>query len=78
VRWVPEAVSALFHYHTVQDEFVLVLQGNPTVVIGGEEHQLVPGDCVGFKAGTGIAHQLVNRTQANVTYIEIGDRVASY
>jgi uncharacterized cupin superfamily protein len=35
---------------------------------------LNPGDCYGFKAGTGIAHQLVNRSQESVTYLEIGDR----
>ena len=71
----PGAVSALYHYHSVQDEFVFVLQGSPTVLIGGEEYQLEPGDCIGFKAGTGVAHQVVNRTQEIVSYLEIGDRV---
>jgi uncharacterized cupin superfamily protein len=70
----PGAVSALLHYHTVQDEFVFILEGNPTVVIGNEEYQLAPGDCVGFKAGTGVPHQVANRTQEVVAYIEVGDR----
>lgn len=33
-----------------------------------------PGDCFGFPAGTGLAHQLVNRGDATVSYLEIGDR----
>jgi uncharacterized cupin superfamily protein len=30
--------------------------------------------CAGFKAGTGDGHHLVNRTNADVVYLEIGDR----
>ena len=41
-------------------------------VDSGEAH----GDCVGFKAGTRIAHQVVNRTDKRVTYIEVGDRLS--
>ena len=29
---------------------------------------------MGFKAGTGIGHQLINRSEEVVVYIEIGDR----
>ena len=71
----PGAASALYHCHRVQDEFVFVLQGTATVVFGDEEFQLSPGDCMGFKAGTEIGHQVVNRTDQIVTYIEVGDRL---
>ena len=70
----PGAVSALIHWHSVQDEFVYVLEGTATVVFGDTEYQLAPGDCIGFKAGTGIAHHVVNRTDELVTIIEVGDR----
>jgi uncharacterized cupin superfamily protein len=70
----PGAMSALAHSHSKQDEFIFVLEGTPTLVIGKEEFSLNPGDCYGFKAGTGIAHQLINRSEENVTYLEIGDR----
>jgi uncharacterized cupin superfamily protein len=33
-----------------------------------------PGTCAGFKAGSGDAHYLVNRTGADVVYLEAGDR----
>lgn len=70
----PGAVSALLHHHSQQDEFILVLTGTPTLILDQEEFVLNPGDCYGLKAGTGIAHQLVNRSQEPVTYLEIGDR----
>lgn len=70
----PGAVSAVLHYHTTQDEFIFVLDGTLTLVADEEEFQLAAGDCMGFKAGTGIAHQLVNRSPNPATYIEIGDR----
>jgi uncharacterized cupin superfamily protein len=44
-------------------------------VLGQEEFILQPGDCYGFKAGAGVAHQLVNRSEGRVTYLEIGDRI---
>jgi uncharacterized cupin superfamily protein len=70
----PGAVSALAHSHSKQDEFIFVLKGTPTLVLGEDEFTLNPGDCYGLKAATGIAHQLVNQTGENVTYLEIGDR----
>jgi uncharacterized cupin superfamily protein len=70
----PGATSALAHSHSRQDEFIFVLEGTPTLRLGEAEYILQPGDCYGFKSGTGIAHQLVNRSNAEVTYLEIGDR----
>jgi uncharacterized cupin superfamily protein len=70
----PGAVSALAHSHSQQDEFIYVLEGTPTLVLGEQEFLLSAGDCYGFKAGTGMAHQLVNRSQSTVTYLEMGDR----
>lgn len=70
----PGAMSALAHSHSQQDEFIFVLEGTPTLLLGKEEFILHPGECYGLKAGTGIAHQLVNQSHENVTYLEIGDR----
>lgn len=70
----PGAISALLHHHSKQDEFVYILSGTPTLLVDGREHLLKPGDCCGFKAGTGVGHQLINRTQQVVLYLEIGDR----
>ena len=71
----PGAVSALRHAHAVQDEFVYVLEGHPTLRTDEGATVLSPGQCVGFRGGTGNAHHLVNETGATVVYLEVGDRV---
>ena len=38
--------------------------------------QLEPGMCAGFRAGVENGHHLINRTDAPVTYLEIGSRNA--
>ncbi len=73
-RLAPNAMSALRHSHTKQDEFVYILQGNPTLRTDEGATQLSPGMCAGFEAGTGDAHHLVNETNEDVVYLEIGDR----
>jgi uncharacterized cupin superfamily protein len=70
----PGAMSALRHAHTKQDEFVYILEGHPTLVTDEGEAVLKPGMCAGFKAGTGNGHHLINRTQRDVVYLEVGDR----
>jgi uncharacterized cupin superfamily protein len=70
------ASSALRHAHTKQDEFVYVLQGRPTLHTDEGRTRLSPGMCAGFKAGTGNAHRLVNETEEEVVYLEVGDRTA--
>jgi uncharacterized cupin superfamily protein len=70
---LPGAQSSLLHRHSRQDEFIYVLQGTPTLVTDAGESLLQPGMCAGFPAG-GIAHHLVNRSNDEVIYLEIGDR----
>ena len=71
----PGAESALLHRHTKVDEFIFILEGEPTLVTDRGETLLGPGMCSGFAKG-GVAHHLVNRSGKDVTYLEIGDRVA--
>jgi uncharacterized cupin superfamily protein len=73
-RLTPGAISALRHAHTLQDEFIYVLEGHPTLVTDAGDTLLQPGMCAGFRAGTGDGHQLVNRTADDVVYLEVGDR----
>lgn len=73
-RLAPNAVSALRHAHTRQDEFVYILQGRPTLHTDEGRTELAPGMCAGFKAGTGNGHRLVNETDEDVVYLEVGDR----
>ena len=71
----PGGESALLHRHSRQDEFIYILDGKPTLVTETDELLLKPGMCAGFPAG-GRAHQLINRTDDDVIYLEIGDRSA--
>lgn len=73
-RILPGGESALRHAHARQDEFIYILDGEPTLVTGEGETPLKPGMCAGFKAGTGNGHRLVNRTDKDVVYLEAGDR----
>lgn len=73
-RLAPGAVSSLRHAHSRQDEFIYVLQGHPTLHTDRGATPLGPGDCAGFKAGTGDAHCLRNDTESPVVYLEVGDR----
>ena len=73
-RLAPGSLSALRHSHSMQDEFIYVLQGSPVLVTDVGDTQLHPGMCAGFKAGTGDGHQLVNRSDEDVVYLEVGDR----
>jgi uncharacterized cupin superfamily protein len=70
----PGSVSALLHHHTKQDEFIYIVSGNPTLVLDDREYPLRAGDCCGFKAGSGVGHQLLNRSSEPALYLEIGDR----
>jgi uncharacterized cupin superfamily protein len=67
--------SALHHRHSVQDEFVYVVEGRPTVVTDAGEVELSPGMCAGFPAN-GPAHHLENRTERDALVLEVGDRGA--
>jgi uncharacterized cupin superfamily protein len=73
-RLVPNAASALRHAHTKQDEFVYILQGHPTLHTDEGRTRLSPGMCAGFRAGTGNGHRLINETEEEVVYLEVGDR----
>ena len=75
-RLAPGGRSALRHAHARQDEFIYVLEGVATLVTDSGETQLLPGMCAGFKAGTGDAHNLVNRSKSDVVFLEVGDRSA--
>ncbi len=74
VRLVPGSCSALRHWHSCQDEFIYVLEGEVTLVTNSGEQVLKSGMAAGFPAGDADGHHLVNRTNADVVYLEIGDR----
>ncbi len=76
-RLKPGAASALRHWHHNEDEFVYMLEGEVVLVENEGETVLRPGDAAGFKAGVENGHHLVNRSDRDAVYLEIGTRAAS-
>ena len=62
LRLPPGQWSSQRHWHTAEDEFVYVLEGQVVLVTDAGEEVLRPGDCVGFKAGDPNGHHLQNRS----------------
>ena len=70
----PGAWSSQRHWHSHEDEFVLVLEGELTLVTDEGEQVLGPGMAAGFPAGAENGHHLINRGRAVASYLEVGDR----
>lgn len=71
----PGGQSALRHWHTKSDEFVYILEGKLTLVTDAGETLMLPGMCVGFKAGDSNGHHLINNTTKLAKFLVIGTRV---
>ncbi len=70
----PGAASALRHWHEKEDELIYMLEGEVVLMEDGGETVLKPGDAAGFKANNGNGHHLVNRSNRDAVYLEIGTR----
>lgn len=74
-RLTPGAVSSLHHRHSRQDEFIYVLEGEPTLFTDKGSMRLRPGMVAGF-AANGTAHHLQNDGDRDCLILEIGDRAS--
>src|SRR5579863_4639620 len=74
LRLAPGVWSSQRHWHSAEDEFVYVLEGEVVLVSDAGEEVLRAGECAGFKAGEADAHQLQNRTNVDAVLLEIGTR----
>ena len=70
----PGVWSSQRHWHTHEDEFVYVLQGEVVLVTDAGEEILQAGDCAGFKAGVRDGHCLQNRSDHPVQLLVVGSR----
>ena len=74
VRLPSGAASTQRHWHRRQDELVYVLEGEVVLLTDAGEQVLSAGMCAGFPAGSGDGHQLLNRSDRDARYLEVGDR----
>ena len=66
--------SSQRHWHTREDEFVWVLEGEVVLADDAGEQTLRAGDCAGFPAGERNGHHLQNRTDRDALLLTIGSR----
>ena len=72
----PGSWSSQRHWHSHEDEFVQVLEGEVVLVEDGGETVLRAGDCAAFPKGSGNGHHLINKSSAMAAYLEVGSRHA--
>ncbi len=61
------------HYHMLEEEHVLVLDGGMTVRLGEKSYVVGPGDYVCFPAGQQVGHALINHTEKACRYLVMGN-----
>ncbi len=74
LRLPPGQWSSQRHWHTAEDEFTWVVEGEVVLVENEGETVLRAGDCAGFKAGVANGHHFQNRSDRDVLLLEIGSR----
>ena len=75
VRLPPGVWSSQRHWHTQEDEFVYLVEGELILVTDEGEQTMRPGDCAGFKAADPNGHCFQNRTSEDVTILVVGSRI---
>ena len=68
----PGAWSSQRHWHSAEDELVVMLAGEAVLVEDTEETVIRPGDVVAWAAGVQNGHHLQNRSEADCVFVAIG------
>ena len=66
--------SSQRHWHSAEDEFVYVIEGELTLVEDGSKTVLRAGDCAAFAKNSGNGHHLINTSGTTAVYLEVGSR----
>jgi uncharacterized cupin superfamily protein len=74
LRLPPGCWSSQRHWHSAEDEFVFVLEGEVVLVTDAGPETLRAGECAGFKAGVRDGHHLQNRSERDAVVLEVGSR----
>jgi uncharacterized cupin superfamily protein len=70
----PGGTSSQHHFHTAEEEHVIVLDGSGVLFLGDEEHVLKAGDHIWFAAGKENAHHIENKSTTPLTFLVFGER----
>ncbi len=74
MRLPPGNWSSQRHWHSHEDEFVYVLEGELVLIEDEGETVLRAGDCAAFPKNTGNGHHMINRANTTAVYLEVGSR----
>jgi uncharacterized cupin superfamily protein len=74
MRLPPGNWSSQRHWHSHEDEFVYVLEGELVLIEDGCETILRAGDCAAFAKNSGNGHHMINRSETTAVYLEVGSR----
>lgn len=75
VRVPPGGWSSQRHWHSHEDEFVYMVEGELVLVTDAGEETLRAGDCAGFKGGDRDGHHLQNRSTKDAAFLVVGSRI---
>ena len=64
---------APMHYHMLEEEHALILDGQVTLLLGDERYEMKAGDYVGFPAGHRVGHAFMNSGTGPCSYLMIGE-----
>lgn len=62
------------HYHMLEEEHLLILEGKATLRLGARSYALAAGDYACFPAGQKAGHALLNEGTEPCRYLIIGER----
>lgn len=75
VELQPGAASSQRHWHSHEDEFVMMVSGELVLVTDEGETIMRAGDCAAFPAGKPNGHHLVNRSWGPGVFLCVGARI---
>ncbi len=70
----PGAKSSLRHWHAHEDEFVMITEGEVTLVQDAGPAILRTGDCAAFPAGVPDGHHFINHTESEARFLVVGTK----
>ncbi|MGR3290239.1 MAG: cupin domain-containing protein [Paracoccaceae bacterium] len=72
ITLAPGALSSLRHWHEQQDEFLVIISGELTLVDDAGDTTLIAGDCAAFPAGVANGHHLINNSDEDGLFLVVG------
>jgi uncharacterized cupin superfamily protein len=82
VELAPGSASSLRVWHSHEDELILVIRGEATIISDDSEETVGAGQVIGFPAGEANGHQIVNRGAVPLVFIEVAsfaeDNISTY